>query len=112
MISAEIVRCQAGKIIAFTVKNHSGEHGQSIVCAAVSMLVINTVNSIEVLTEDVSTCDYNENGGFLTFALTDPANRTLGCGILLDALFIGLTETKTEYPNEIEIKEIFGASAM
>ena len=102
MITATIVR-ESGKIIGFTVENH----GESFVCAAVSMLVINTVNSIELLTKDKFTCDYNENGGFLTFSLTDPATRTDGIGILLDAMFLGLTDTKKEHPEEIEIKEIW-----
>jgi len=101
VINAKIVRDSGGKIIGFTVENH----GESIVCAAVSMLVLNTVNSIEMLTEDNFSCDYNENGGFLTFSLTDPSNRTDGIGILLDAMFLGLSSAQAEYPKEIEIKE-------
>ena len=101
MINAKIVRDSSGKITGFTVKNH----GESIVCAAVSMLVLNTVNSIELLTKDKFACDYNDNGGFLTFSLTEPATRTDGIGILLDAMFLGLTSTKKEYPTEIEITE-------
>lgn len=102
MIRVKIFR-ESGKITGFTVENH----GESIVCAAVSMLVLNTVNSIGSLTEDNFTCDYNENGGFLTFSLTDPESRSDGIGILLDAMYLGLTSTKTEHPDEIEIKEIF-----
>lgn len=102
MINAKIVRGSNGKIIGFTVENH----GDNIVCAAVSMLVLNTVNSIELLTKDKFTCDYNENGGFLTFALTDPSTRTNSIGILLDAMLLGLTSAMKEYPDEIEIKEI------
>jgi hypothetical protein len=101
VINASITRNSSGKIIGFTVKNH----GESIVCAAVSMLVLNTVNSIELLTEDKFTCDYNENGGFLTFSLTSA--RTEGVGILLDAMFLGLTSAEKEYPKEIEIKEVW-----
>ena len=38
----------------FTSKGHAGyaEEGQDIICAAVSVLVINTVNSLETLTHD------------------------------------------------------------
>lgn len=101
MINVKFFRDSSGKIIGFTVENH----GESIVCAAVSMLVLNTVNSIEVLTKDNFACDYNENGGFLTFSLTEPAARTDAIGVLLDAMFLGLTSTKEQYPDEIEIKE-------
>jgi len=102
MITATILRNAQSEIIGFTVENH----GESIVCAAVSMLVLNTVNSIEFLTEDNFTCDYNENGGYLKFSLSDPSSKTAGIGILLDAMFLGLTSAKKEYPEEIEIKEI------
>jgi hypothetical protein len=101
VINAQIVRDSQGKIIGFTVENH----GESIVCAAVSMLVLNTVNSIELLTEDNFVCDYNENGGYLKFSLTDPQSRTDGISILLDAMLLGLTSTKKEHPEEIEITE-------
>jgi len=99
VINAQIVRNAGGKITGFTVENH----GESIVCAAVSMLVLNTVNSIERFTKDNFTCDYDENGGYLTFSLSN--TRTDETGILLDAMHLGLTSAKTEYPNEIEIKE-------
>ncbi|MCL2199877.1 MAG: ribosomal-processing cysteine protease Prp [Defluviitaleaceae bacterium] len=102
MIDIKIIRGTHGKIISFTVANH----GDSIVCAAVSMLVLNTVNSIEKLTRDNFTCDYNENGGYLTFSLTNPNTTTEGINILLEAMSLGLTSAKAEYPTEIEIKEI------
>ena len=40
--------------IEFRIKGHAGyaEEGQDIVCAAVSVLIINTVNSLETFTED------------------------------------------------------------
>lgn len=102
MINAKILRDADGKIIGFTVENH----GESFVCASVSMLVINTVNSIERFTKDSFTCDYNEtDGGFLTFSLTNPAARTNDTDILLNAMHLGLTSAQEEHPDEIEIKE-------
>ena len=104
MINAKIVRNASGRIIAFTVENH----GESIVCAAVSMLVLNTVNSIYKFTKDKFTCDYDEKeGGFITFSLTNPATQTDGIIILLDAMHLGLTSAQAEYPGEIEIIENF-----
>ena len=102
MINAKIVRGHHGKIISFTVENH----GESIVCAAVSMLVLNTVNSIEKLTRDKFTCDYNENGGYLTFSLTNQTGMSDCINILLEAMALGLISAMAEYPTEIEIKEI------
>jgi len=101
VINVKITR-DSGKITGFTVENH----GDSIVCAAVSMLVLNTVNSIEKLTRDNFACDYNENGGYLTFSLTNPSTATESINILLEAMFLGLTSAEAEYSTEIEIKEI------
>ncbi|MCL1843465.1 MAG: ribosomal-processing cysteine protease Prp [Defluviitaleaceae bacterium] len=103
MIKAEINRDSSGNIKGFTVENH----GRDVVCAGVSMLVLNTVNSIEALTEDEYTCDFNDDGGFLSFRLKNPETRTPGTGILLDAMSLGLSSTKAQYPDEIEIMEVF-----
>jgi len=99
MISAEIFRDKSG-IVGFTVKNH----GKSHVCAAVSMLVINTVNSIETFTDDKFTCDYNEEGGYLAFTLNQTAS--VGTAILLNAMVLGLTSTREQHPKQISIQEI------
>ena len=77
-------------------------HGDTHVCAAVSMLTINTVNSIEKLTTlkdfDVK---WDENGGYLEFKLRDGSFRNTGAGLLLDALVLGLTDVAQEYPSDI-----------
>ena len=46
----------------FRVSGHAGygEQGEDIVCAAISALVINAVNSIEAFTEDDFTVDVDE----------------------------------------------------
>ena len=41
--------------------------GQDIVCAAVSVLVINTVNSIERFTDDKTSCISDEDTGNIEF---------------------------------------------
>ena len=103
MIDVKLTHNSSGQLIGFTVKNHGTTH----VCAAVSMLVINTVNSIESLTSIGAKgfdCNYNESGGFLTFMLKNH-DRNPQAGLLLDALKLGLASVKQEYPTEIDIKE-------
>lgn len=92
-----------GLTTGFTVKNHGATH----VCSAVSMLVINTINSIASLTslkdkEDFK-CKYNENGGFIEFSLIIKTSRDKGAGLLLDAMVLGLTSVQEQHPNEISI---------
>ena len=68
-----------------------------------SMLVINTVNSIEALTGESFTCDYKEDGGFIRFALSSAPGRE--SSLLLDAMVLGLRSVKERYGNEIKLKE-------
>jgi uncharacterized protein YsxB (DUF464 family) len=84
---------------SFTVKSH----GATYVCSAVSMLVLNTVNSIEALTDEPFKCDYNEDGGYISFSLSEPpAGKE--AKLLLDAMRLGIKSVKEEYPSEIEVK--------
>jgi len=100
MILAEVGYNAEGKLTAFTVQNH----GDSYVCSAVSMLVINTINSIETLTGQQFDCDVNEEGVSIKFSLTAP--RESGAGVLLDAMLLGLRSVCEQYPDEINLKEM------
>ena len=102
MIMADVVHNKAGFITSFAV-NH---HGDSHVCAAVSMLVINTVNSIEALTEAKFSCDYNEDGGFLSFVLLSERETEAGkdAGLLLDAMVLGFQSVAQAHPDEFKMK--------
>jgi hypothetical protein len=103
VIEARVSRNPAGQAVAFEVCNH----GKSNVCAAVSMLVINTINSIEAFTEAVFTCDWNEKDcGFIKFELESCRSEEAGreAGLLLDALMLGLTATAEKHPCEITMK--------
>lgn len=97
MISIAITRGADGDIRAFTARNH----GASDVCAAVSLLVINTVNSIEALTDTAFSCDYKDDGGFIRFSLTDAPARE--AGLLLDAMLLGLRSVAEQYADEIKL---------
>ena len=105
MIQATILKAPTGAVVGFTVKNH----GQTHVCAAVSMLVINTVNSIvklTALTDTCYTCQWDDGGGFVTFQLNTPELRGMGPGILLDALELGLASVVEQYPKDLTLKEL------
>ena len=67
MIKVTIYQSSEGKISGFAVQGHAGyaESGSDIVCAAVSVLTQNTVNSIEEFTEDGFSVDVDEKEGGL-----------------------------------------------
>ena len=86
--------------IGFEMKGHAGFEvvGQDIVCAAVSILSINTVNSIEKFTNDKLVCKTRKNGGYLKFKVKGvPSDETK---LLLKSMILGLTEIVKEYGNE------------
>ncbi|MBR4513751.1 MAG: ribosomal-processing cysteine protease Prp [Lachnospiraceae bacterium] len=94
-----------GRINGFVLSGHANyaKHGKDIVCAAVSMLAINTVNSIETLTEDEFEVEQGESGE-LSFRFTKEPSKEGQA--LLDALRIGLESVKAEYGSSyIEISK-------
>ncbi|MCT4613075.1 MAG: ribosomal-processing cysteine protease Prp [Clostridia bacterium] len=74
-------------------------HGTDIVCAAVSMLTINSVNSIDKFSK--SKIAYKVNDGMLKF---DVSNIDDASKVLIDSMILGLEAVKEEYGNKyIEI---------
>ena len=90
------------QISGFKITGHadSGEYGRDIVCAAVSVLSINTVNSIEQITKIMPLVDSDdENGVFLSVNVPEnsdvESNRM--AQVLLEALEIGLRDISKSY---------------
>lgn len=102
MIQASISRDEQGLPFSFVVHNH----GESYVCAAVSMLVINTVNSIKALTEATFSCDYNEAAASIALHLQTPRTTPEGhdAGLLLDAMVLGLESVAAQHPADLTLK--------
>lgn len=90
-------------IYGFTVDNH----GDTFVCAAVSALTLNTVNSIEAFCGDEIHCEYDEGGGYLRFVLPalERGGQSSDASLLLNALLLGLTGIEAEHPEQIRIQD-------
>ena len=101
------VRKKNGSYEEFISKGHAGyaEVGQDIVCAAVSALIINTVNSLEKFTDDKF--DVQEKDGFVSIRFRNDLSEQ---GMLLmDSLLLGLTEIAGSYNNRyltVKVKEV------
>ena len=74
----------------FMCVGHAGfaKMGKDIVCAAVSALTLNFVNSVEALTEDRFTLDTNEKKGYMRFTFEESPSQA--SKILLRSLELGL----------------------
>ncbi|MDO4274987.1 MAG: ribosomal-processing cysteine protease Prp [Eubacteriales bacterium] len=101
------VKKRNGSYTEFVSKGHAGyaQEGQDIVCAAVSALIINTVNSLETFTQDEFQAE--EKDGYVSFRFTKPVTER--GKLLMDSLILGLTEIEHSYNNRyltVKVKEV------
>ncbi|MFC6181972.1 ribosomal-processing cysteine protease Prp [Lactiplantibacillus daowaiensis] len=108
MIQATISRNPIGQVTGFRLTGHadSGAYGQDIVCAAVSVLAISTINGIEQVAHLKPMIQSDEtNGGLLIadFTKLDLANQQLQT--LLESFTLGLNDMATNYSDYIQVRE-------
>ena len=105
MIKAVFYEYENGTYKGFTVEGHAGfaVSGKDVVCAAVSMLVINTINSIESFTADKFRVEDDEEKGIIDFEfISDQISPD--SALLLDSMVLGLNGVRKEYGKFIEIR--------
>ena len=108
MTSITVIK-EEGRIQAFTCNGHAGyaNASEDIVCAVISMLVINTINSIEALTKTVPLVETDQKSGYIHCSFED--DITNDAALLLDAMILGLSQIKEQYGTkyiDVKIKEV------
>ena len=98
MIKAKFFKRKNGEFFGFEIF----DHGEGIVCSAVSALSLNTVNSIEKFTDVKYKCEFDNDGGYLYLELDDDEIDDKAV-LLLDSLYLGLYNIKDSYVNEISL---------
>ena len=79
---------------------------QDIVCAAVSALIVTTVNSLDEFTEEE--IEVREDDGYVSIHFKTNPNTERG-KLLMDSLILGLTEIEHSYNNRyltVRVKEV------
>lgn len=109
MITITIYQNQEQVAQGFRCIGHAGyaNVGEDIVCSAVSVLVINTINSIEVYTDAEFDIETEEETGLIAFRLKHPANHDET--LLIDSMILGLQGIQNDYGKEfliLEFKEV------
>ncbi|HIY56799.1 MAG TPA: ribosomal-processing cysteine protease Prp [Candidatus Tetragenococcus pullicola] len=112
MIKGTFKRNEAGRIISCEVSGHAGlgNEGEDIVCAAISALTFNSVNSIDSLAGVQPLIDKNDDvkGGYLYVevptSLTQEQTNIIQ--ILLESLLLGFQAVQEEYSEYIQIETI------
>ena len=97
MVRITILKNKQGAYTGFTFYGHAGyaRSGSDIVCAAVSVLVINTLNSIEAFTKDVPTVQTDEKKGLIDCSFSEQISQETS--LLLDSMVLGLKGIEQEY---------------
>ncbi len=98
MISVRYEYDSQSKIIGYELKGHAGydEIGYDIVCSAVSILAINTCNSIERFTDDTLTIETDESG-YLKLIVEEPSDDSI---LLLNSFCLGIEGIIAQYGEE------------
>lgn len=96
-------------VIGFELSGHARyrKFGKDIVCSAVSLLSINTVNAIETMTEDLFECNVREKDGYLYLMMKSDISEQ--SQLLLNTFKLGVMNVQDEYGQKyinVEIKEV------
>ena len=99
------------EITGFYSAGHAGyaESGSDIVCSAISLLVINTINAIDTFTDAKYETQVNEDEALISFMLTSEMTEiTSDIRVLLNALELGLSQVAEDNPKylSISVKEV------
>ena len=97
MIRISFLYDEMNTVTGFDFEGHAGydRAGRDIVCASVSALVLNTLNSIEKLTKSEFTCEMDKEKGRISFRLKDRGDEKTE--LLLKSLKLGIGEIRKNY---------------
>ena len=100
MTKVTIKKTRDGEYLSFTCAGHAGYNkrhatDKDIVCAAVSVLVINTLNSLEEFTDTNMQVGQDAEEGIICCQFTDSLSDK--AKVLLDAMVLGLNCISKQY---------------
>ena len=89
MVKITVYQNHDQQFVGFDCLGHAEYSDENdIVCAAVSAMTINCMNSIEEFTDTLFYCDSNETDGMISFRIRE--NSCAGGQVLLRSLVLGL----------------------
>ena len=103
MTHITIYRNQKNVFTGFCCEGHAGyaNAGDDIVCAGISTLVINTINSIDSLTNSSFHLETEEESGLIDFTFEESADHD--AQLLVESMILGLQGIQNDYVNEFII---------
>lgn len=107
MIKVKIVKRASGQPLKVVLTGHagSGDYGYDVMCASVSTLCLNLLNSLEVLADYRPSYDLNQKeGGYLQIDFSDleqaPNKET--ARILYDSFQLGVSQLGQDSPEFVQ----------
>ena len=104
MTKVTIYKNELNECVGFKVYDHAefAEAGSDIVCSAISILTINTMNAIEQFTDVNFMQDVDEEECMIEFKINEPTKETT---LLLETMVLGLQtlEANEEYEDYIDL---------
>ena len=100
MTTVTIYQNKNGIYKGFELSGHAG--GADIVCAAISMLTTNTINSIETFTDDFFSYEENEETGYMKLMLDENASDK--SQLLISSMVLGLSQLEKSYRKYVRLK--------
>ena len=109
MTDITIWKTPEGKYRGFECNGHAdfAAYGKDVVCAALSVLTINTINSIDQLTDDRIDESADENAGIISRHFTN--NISEKTELLMQSFELGVNSIYRQYGKKflnIKIKEV------
>ncbi|KHD45410.1 ribosomal-processing cysteine protease Prp [Streptococcus hongkongensis] len=107
MIKAIFTRQKDGSLSSATLTGHagSGEFGFDIVCASVSTLAINFINSLEVLADIQADIKMNNvEGGYMKISI--PHDNQEKVQLLFESFLLGMTTLSEDSSEFVKTKVI------
>ena len=98
MTQITFYKTTAGEYQGFICDGHAGyaNYGEDIVCASISVLVINTINSLEQITGEKMHVETDDESGTIRCHFVDSALKETSKA-LMDSLVLGLTQIVRQY---------------
>ena len=90
-------KTKSGEYTGFTCSGHAGfdAYGKDIVCASVSVLVINAINSLEEIVYEDIEVESDENSGYIACKFKSPLKEN--SKVLVASLELGISQIVKQY---------------
>ena len=104
MTKVTIYKNEQNECVGFRAYGHAGyaAEGEDIVCAAISILTINTMNAIEAFTDARCSLVSDDEDGMIDFQIENPSKETT---LLLETMILGLQtlEDNEDYEDYMDL---------